>query len=249
MSNNRPCVLITRPEVSGQLLAKHLDKFGICSICQPLFDYQPLPSSPALKKLINEHNSAIIIFISVAAVDYAARSYSLAQWQNNRVLAVGPQSQLALAKYHINAEIPLRSDSEGLLQHPLLQSVNNQHIFIVRGDGGRELLKQQLSQRGAHVHYLQTYQRQWRSFSKDTGQQWQNNEINCIVVTSNAILDKTIALMNTVAAPWKFTCLWVVASERNQRNALKLGIVKVVNENGANDEAITTAIRQYGMKQ
>ena len=90
---------------------------------------------------------------------------------------------------------------------------------------------------------MQNNYNEWTSI----GQQWQNNEINCIVVTSNAILDKTIALMNTVAAPWKFTCLWVVASERIKQSAEQHGILKVVNANGANNEAISTAIRQYGM--
>jgi hypothetical protein len=40
----------------------------------------------------------------------------------------------------------------------------------------------------------------------------------------------------------------VVASQRIKVRAVELGLVNVVNANGANDEAITAAIRQYGMK-
>jgi uroporphyrinogen-III synthase len=57
-----------------------------------------------------------------------------------------------------------------------------------------------------------------------------------------------MVLMNTTKAQWKSTCLWVVASQRIKVRAIELGLVNVVNANGANDEAITAAIRQYGMK-
>ena len=246
MKSDPLCVLITRPEPSGKLLAEHLNTFGICSICQPLFDYQALPRSPAISALINEHSSAIVIFVSVAAVEFAASTYSLHQWKNSRVIAVGPQTQQALSRYHIKAEVPLEHNSEGLLSHPLLASVKDQAIFIIRGDSGRELLKQTLSQRGALVYYVPTYLRQWRKFTSDRPQHWQKNEINCIVITSNAILDKTLALMNTLAKQWQRTCLWVVASERIAQRAKKYGILKIVNANGANNTAISTAIRQYG---
>ncbi len=248
MINNSPHVLITRPEVSGKILAQHLQTVGISSICLPLFDYQPLASSVKNQLLIDEHRSAIIIFISVAAVDFAAHAYGLSQWKQSRVLAVGPKSQLALRQHHINAETPLAFNSEGLLNHSLLQQVKNQDVIIVRGDGGRELLAQYLTSKGANVFYLQTYQRRWRSFTNEIAQKWKKNKINCIVVTSSAILEQVMVLIKTVKAQWKSTCLWVVASQRIKTRALELGILNVVNANGANDEAITAAIRQYGMK-
>jgi uroporphyrinogen-III synthase len=248
MINKTPHVLITRPRVAGKLLAEHLKTVGISSICLPLFDYQPIAKSTNKQQLIDIHHSAIIIFISVAAVDFAAHTYGLSQWKDNRVLAVGPKSQLALRQYNINAEIPLEHNSEGLLNHSLLAQVKNQDVIIVRGDGGRELLAQNLTSKGANVFYLQTYRRHWRLFTNEIAQKWQKNKINCIVVTSSAILEQVMVLMNTTKAQWKSTCLWVVASQRIKVRAIELGLVNVVNANGANDEAITAAIRQYGMK-
>lgn len=51
-------------------------------------------------------------------------------------------------------------NSESLLLHPQLQTLNHQKILIVRGLGGRSYLREILEQRGAKVDYCEVYQRQ-----------------------------------------------------------------------------------------
>ena len=247
MSNNKLKVLITRPETSGRALAQQLKKHKINSLCEPLFDYQVLASPYSTQQLVENYPQAIVIFVSVAAVEYAHQSYALSYWQNKRVIAVGEKTQQALAKQKIVAQTPPLQCSEGLLELPLLKEVNNQDIIIVRGDGGRAHLAEQLAIRGATIHYLESYKKIWRSFTTEMAQQWQKDEINCIVVTSNAILERVLALINNSTSYWKNTCLWIVASNRIKNHAIELGLSHVVNANGANDDAIITAIRQYGI--
>ncbi len=54
---------------------------------------------------------------------------------------------------------PEVSDSEHLLRLPALQNVEQQQVLILRGNGGRELIKDALVRRGAKVHYSETYKR------------------------------------------------------------------------------------------
>jgi uroporphyrinogen-III synthase len=57
--------------------------------------------------------------------------------------------------------------------------------LIIRGNGGREHLKQTLKQRGAHVEYLNAYQRiKPATDTSDLEQYLQNNQIAAIVITS-----------------------------------------------------------------
>ena len=76
--------------------------------------------------------------------------------------------------------------------------------------------------------------------------EWKNKQINCIVVTSNALLDNIVRLINNSDDDWKNTCLWIVASERIAERAKQLGLLNVVNANGANDQAIMGAINNHG---
>ena len=51
------------------------------------------------------------------------------------------------------------ADSEHLLAHPALQDVRAKQILLVRGEGGRELLAEQLTARGAQLCHAVCYRR------------------------------------------------------------------------------------------
>ncbi len=278
-------ILITRPEPKALVLANYLTQslpqhLNItnpiqCTI-QPLFDYQPLASQTNIKQAIQkvaEQASPIFIFVSVAAVNFAQQTYPLTNWlidnSNTQIFAVGQATKKALQDLGINHVIcPKQENSEGLLSLPSLQEsifkqTKKQAIIIVRGNGGREHLKKQLSARGAQVCYIESYQRVWRIFPKAIAKQWQDQQINCIVVTSNDLLKKLVQLIkqdteqstkqnsknnkgsiNSLPSYWQKQCLWIVASQRIADNAKTLGLEKIINANGANEYAISTAIEQ-----
>jgi uroporphyrinogen-III synthase len=245
-------VLITRPKVKAQQLALSLNKQGIASINQPLFDYQALANGMISKTLLT--TADLLIFVSVAAVEFAHARYPAHHWVYERIYAVGGATTNALQALGIVDVItPQQENSEGLLTLPsLAQSLGGKSITIVRGNGGREHLADTLISRGGKVSYLESYQRVWRVFSKDIGKQWYEQEINCIVVTSNAILEKIVQLileknetkenllMNNY---WQAQCLWVVTSERIAEKAKQLGLLQVLISAGAGDQVITETLQ------
>ena len=248
MLNSKTHVLITRPEKTGRVLAQQLKSIGISAWCNPLFDYQPLSDENTTRTLIEKYPQAVVIFVSVAAVEFAHRTFDLSYWQQKTIIAVGSATKTALKQSGVDAISPEVHTSEGLLTLSALDERNiiHQDIIIVRGDGGREHLAEQLNNRGANVHYLESYQKVWLPLTQNPVQEWKNKQINCIVVTSNALLESIIGLINSADSDWKNTCLWIVASERIARRAKQLGLLNIVNANGANDQAIISAINNHG---
>jgi uroporphyrinogen-III synthase len=241
-------VLITRPEKSGRALAQQLKSIGIKSWCQPFFDYQTLASKTTIQKLIEQYPHATLIFVSVAAVEFAHSTFSLSYWQQKTIIAVGNTTKGALKRFGVNAISPESHTSEGLLTLDELdkKNINGQNVIIIRGDGGREHLAKELGMRGANVHYLESYKKIWLALTQDPVEEWKNQQINCIVITSNTLLESIIHLINNSDSDWKNSCLWIVASVRIAERAKQLGLLNIVNANGANDQAILSAINLHG---
>lgn len=251
--NNTLNVLITRPAQKTQSLAKLLASINIASVNQPLFDYQPLANYQTSKHLLT--NNSIIIFVSVSAVEFANQMFSVNHWQYKAIIAVGKATQEALQQLGVNNILyPEQENSEGLLALPILkQNFCNTPITIIRGASGREYLAEQLTKQGANVTYLESYQCVWRPLADNIDKQWFKAKINCIVVTSNAILEKLIQLtqaqqkqseISPLITYWRNQCIWVVASKRIANTAKKNGLSHVIISNGANESAIITTLKQ-----
>jgi uroporphyrinogen-III synthase len=250
MPSSNKQVLITRPEKAGRALAQQLKSTGIDAWCHPLFEYQVLADKVTTQNLIEKYPLGLLIFVSVASVEFAHSTFNLSYWQQKTIIAVGNATKAALKRFGINAITPEFHTSEGLLTLNALdeKNINHQDIIIVRGDGGREHLAEQLSLRGANVHYLESYKKSWLSVTQNPVEEWKNKQINCIVVTSNTLLESIIHLINNSDVDWKNTCLWIVASTRIAERAKQLGLLNIVNANGANDQAIISAINIHGKK-
>ena len=243
MKTSKLNVLITRPEDKGRVLVQKLSDLGIRSKNQPLFYYRALASVTQIENTLAQTIKPLLIFVSVAAVRYANESLPIARWPHQTIFAVGSATTKALKKCGIDAVIcPEVQNSEGLLALPQLTEVTDQDIIIIRGDGGRELMAQTLSQRGAKVCYLESYRRIWHLLAQDITEQWQAEQINCMVITSNALLEYMLNLLQPLDIFWKNTCLWIVASQRIADNARNAGLKQVINAQGADDHAITTTL-------
>ncbi len=244
-------VLVTRPIKKAQALTLLLNKQGIACVSQPLFDYQPLADHKQNKKLLT--NADIIIFVSVAAVEFAHANFAATLWRYQHIIAVGRATKAALQALAIkNALSPSQENSEGVLALSLLNKrLSNRIITIVRGNGGREYLATQLSKRGATISYLESYQRVWRTFPNDIDKQWYQQQINCIVVTSNALLEKLVQLTqamsltvkNDITNHWRNHCIWLVVSKRIADHAQQLGLTNVILSDSANEQAICATLQ------
>lgn len=246
-------VLITRPEAKAQQLATLLDILNIESTSQPLFDYQPYATPKETSIALKQAN--ILIFVSAAAVNYANASCSLI---NNDLLnnpsllifAVGNATKQALLSLGITNVLspPYQEEhSEGLLKLPELNNVAGKKVLIIRGNGGREHIAETLHLRGANVNYIESYQRVWRTLTKNIAKQWHATQINCIVVTSNDILVALLDFLTNVTDSqndyWQKKCLWIVVSDRIEINAKKLGLVHVVNTHSASSQRLCDTLQ------
>ena len=247
MTNNNVNVLITRPESAGRDLQQHLKAQGIVSYCQPFFDYQAKDTFEQLTYLQHQLTAPIVIFVSVAAAEFANKLLPVASWATQHVIAVGSATARTLKTLGVNAITPTQHDSEGLLALPELQQVDSDNVLIVRGDGGRELIAEELTGRGASVHYFESYRRVWRNSSNNLIKTWQQQQINCILVTSNALLEFIVNLIKDSNAYWKQDCIWLVASNRIANTAKKNGLKRVVNANGASKQAIAQALSSLSL--
>jgi uroporphyrinogen-III synthase len=254
IANGQLNVLITRPEEKSKQLAFLLQQQGIANISQPLFDYQDNTTEKAVENALE--NTDIIIFVSIAAVEFTHRCYDLTRISSKKIIfiAVGHATKEALLSLGISdVLVPEQENSEGVLLLPVLEKVKNKNIVIFRGNGGREHIATKLTQRGAKICYIESYQRVWRTLAKTISQQWQAQQINCIVVTSN---DSLMALLTHLKGDsaklsdyWQFDCLWLVVSSRIESNAKKMGLQKVVNSHGANTERLKEAIKAISVSE
>lgn len=241
-------VLITRPKAKAQQLALLLDQQGIANTSQTLFDYQSNASSEDIASALQDAD--IVIFVSVAAVEFAHANYSLHNSLPQHVFAVGNATKEALLALGITNALsppPQQEHSEGLLKLPQLANIGGKHVVIFRGNGGREHIADGLRQAGAKVRYLESYQRVWRTLAINIAEQWRAEQINCIVVTSNDIL---ISLVKYLASAtdntdnyWQSQCLWVVVSDRIEENANALGLAHVINTHSASSQILCNTLR------
>jgi len=242
-------VLNTRPLPQGKVLADKLSLAGYYAISQPLFELQANTNSVEICQLLDSSRANIFIFVSVAAVEFAQQAKALTTWQNEDkaiFIAVGQSTKAALIKCGIShVETPKQENSEGVLALAALSSVAEQAIIIVRGDPGRELLAQQLTERQATVHYLSSYKKTWWPIiGNELAVQWRKQAITCIVITSVALLENTVNLLTTCLDKKidQLNYFWLVASQRIAESAEQLQLKNIIIADGASDLAVLSAM-------
>ena len=173
-------VLVTRPGEQGVELCSLLERHGIPAYHHPLIDIVADLSDTQLSDHLN--HAHFIIAISRHAVQCAQQilSNNGISWPKHAIyLAVGQKTAHYLSKFtQQKVHYPQVSDSEHLLQLPVLNNVEKQNVVILRGNGGRELIKDALVRRGAKVHYSETYKREFIPFDPLTSEQltWLNQQ-------------------------------------------------------------------------
>lgn len=154
-------LLLTRPAPLSDALAARIRALGGNPIVLPVLDIV----APADTTLLNVALAQLplanwLVFISPSAVRMglsAAGSLPTAA----RLAAVGKGTARALqAAGFAEVLCPQESgDSEALLALPALQNLAGQRVILFRGEGGRELLANTLSARGATVLEAVCYRR------------------------------------------------------------------------------------------
>ncbi|HIG42077.1 MAG: uroporphyrinogen-III synthase [bacterium] len=196
-------------------------------------------SEASKRKILELDRYDHIVFISQNAVKYGLPGLNdyWPQWPLSLSwYAVGPATAKRLRDNGIESQQPQLASSEGLLALPLLSGQVGK-VLIVRGVGGRELLRETLTKRGATVDYLEVYRREAIDYGGHFNRDLQAEVI--VPVYSGEAIDRLMELV-----PDYSQLKLIVPSRRLQMMAIKSGFDKVwLAANQQNESMLEAVLR------
>lgn len=161
-----------------------------------------------------------------------------------KIAAVGRGTARCLAEAGISVDlIPEgRFDSEALLNSPALLKPAGKRILIVRGEGGRPLLGDTLSERGAVVTYAEVYRRRCPTVGVSQLLQTWDRDVDMVTATSREILENLFHLLGPEGTGRLRRTPLVVISGRMRARAKELGCLRVGVARRADDPSVLEAI-------
>lgn len=246
--------LVTRPERQAQNLCALLKAKGAQPIALPLIDIAPISESTASYPLLKQHILDLdlfqhIIFVSQNAVEHGA-NWIDQYWPQLPIgiawYAIGKKTACCLNDVGIDAyHSPEGYDSEALLNAPQLQNIAGDKVLIVRGEGGRDKLADELSARGALVSYAEVYQRSMPSYSDDILDEKLNPSPDVILISSGEGFENLKALVDHCPVV-EWTALqnshFIVPSERVRTIVSQTGIKRITVAAGPDDSSMVNCL-------
>ncbi|MBS3799335.1 uroporphyrinogen-III C-methyltransferase [Pseudoalteromonas sp. BDTF-M6] len=216
-------IVVTRPQGKGQELADLLSAQGHKVTQCPVLNIEYLDSDE--QELATLDEADIAVFVSQDAVSglYQQRATLPSSLQ---CVAVGEATAEAIeSHFQYRALVPEQHDSEGVLALPQLQQVEGKSIVLVKGRGGRTLIAKTLKQRGAFVNPLVVYQRSGAKPSSDAWlQQWQQKQVDALVITSNSSVDAIFASQDPQLLQWLKSRHFYIVSARTGAHLEQQGV-------------------------
>jgi uroporphyrinogen-III synthase len=165
-------VLVTRPQPQADEWVQRLRGRGIAAFALPLIGVadlaDPQPLAEAWRGLVGDAAPALCVFVSPNAVARffahrpAGRPWPARVW----AAAPGPGTAQALAAHGVPAAQLVQPaadsaqfDSESLWRQLQRHDWRGRSAWIMRGDGGRDTLADDLRAAGADVRFVQAYRR------------------------------------------------------------------------------------------
>ena len=181
-------ILVTRPRAQAEGLARLIEGAGGQAHLLPAIEIEDVPPPAALGRL---QEFDLAIFVSPTAVAKALPHVR----QLPRAAAVGAGTRRELEKRGVTGVIAptTGADSEALLALPELGLVKGKRIAILRGDGGRALLGETLTARGARVEHVTCYR---RLRPQAPARAWQRGELAAVTVSSGQGLANLFELLD-----------------------------------------------------
>jgi uroporphyrinogen-III synthase len=160
-------VIVTRPQAQADALVAELRAAAVDAVALPLIDIAPLADERPLREAWRRLDTfSLLMFVSANAVQHFMRLRPLsAAWPAQLLAAsTGPGTSAALRDAGVPPEQLVEPDgevfdSEALWQQLLPRDWRGRHVLVVRGEGGRDWLAEQLRERGATVDFIAAYRR------------------------------------------------------------------------------------------
>lgn len=236
-------ILVTRPIRQAAGLVDLIEQQGGEALLFPVIEISP--TSFEQLAAWNPQQTHWLVFVSRNAVEYFLQAYAQPLPVHIKLVAAGEGTAQAMREHGLKVALQpeLSNGSEGLLQLPEWQQMDQQQVVIVRGEGGRELMADTLRARGATIKYLEVYRRQLPSVSAELKQQ--ACSADWLTATSANGVTNLLSLLS-VDCPHILQKPLLVVSERIKAFAVEQGFKQVHVSLDASDGAIIQRLIEMG---
>ena len=242
-------ILVTRPAGQAQALCAAITAKGYSVHCLPMLQVLPLAKlAPRQQQYVMDlDNYQHLIFVSANAVRFGMECIG-SYWPQLPVgpnwYAVGDGTARLLLPFGVEAYTPGSAmSSEGLLALPQLQQVQGARVLIVKGEGGRQTLAEELGRRGARVDELACYRRAAPDLAPQELAlklvQW---DIDLVMISSGEGLCNMLALLSPAETTNFSHITLLVPSKRVADMAHAAGFEQVITAENASDSAMLRAL-------
>lgn len=239
-------IVVTRPAGQAGGLAQRIREAGGEPLLVPAIEIRPLADPAPFQALARRLDAFdLAIFVSRNAVRSALGLLAGRPWPARlKVATVGQGSREELDHFGFSDVIApaAQSDSEALLALPELREVRGRRVVIFRGDGGRELLGEELAKRGAFVEYAACYRRV-RPSGDGLAALWRRG-VDAVAISSAEGLENFLAMLGDGAAEKLAAVALVVPHERVAHEAARRGLPRAVVA-GPRDADVASALVAY----
>lgn len=215
-------LLLTRPADECQAQLPELAAVGIVARALPMLALKPMAETPVQRSLLLDLDrySLVIVVSKTAARLMIERVDQYWPQPPARQLwaCVGPGTAELLADYGLQVAYPEAGrDSEALWALPEVQAalaVPSARVLLVRGEGGRDWLSEQVQGRGIALDVLELYRREAPPYLPgEIAAELEQAAINGIVLSSAQALEH---LVRSAGIDWPELCerVLLVPSER-----------------------------------
>jgi uroporphyrinogen-III synthase len=242
-------VLVTRPAAQGAVLCEEIERQGGSAIAFPAVEIEPVAAQVTIASLDYD----LVVFVSINAVEHGARQVTKST--RTRIAAIGRATAAALAAAELAADIVPEAGftSEALLAHPQLQLSSGARVLIVRGEGGRELLKETFEAHGMSVETREVYRRVRPTADPsrvaEVEARWSEDGIDIVTATSIETLENLQAMLTERGRQLLSSTALLVPSKRIVAAAVSAGLRgDAIVAPGADDASMIGALAQWRMR-
>jgi uroporphyrinogen-III synthase len=241
-------IVVTRPARQAERLAKLIRAAGGEAILYPVIEIRDVDDPARLNGLIDrldEFDLAVFISPNAAGKAIGLIEARRALPATLAVAAVGPGTAKELAGLGIaNVVAPGgRGDSEALLALPQLAQPRGKRVIVFRGDGGRELLADELTARGALIEYATCYRRVRPDLDPaPLFAAWASRRLNAVTVTSSEGLRNLCEMVGAAGRALLAQTPLFVTHPRIGQTAREVGLSDVIVATEPGDEGLVAAL-------
>ncbi len=243
-------IVVTRPVAQAAHMIEALLQRGAVPVRFPVLSILDVEDTrPIADAAMRLDGFDLVVFVSPNAVSKALDiMLRHRRWPDGLLAAtMGRSSERELAARGVSRVIAptLRFDSEALLELPELQEMSGRRVLICRGDGGREVLGNTLTQRGATIEYLTCYHR-----GRPTADPapllalWEEGRLDAVTLTSSEGFENFCVMVGRIGLAWLRKTPTFVPHQRIAEQVARSGITNVTITEPA-DDGLLTGLETY----